>query len=83
MAAATPKKGVYWEDKEVVLLLRSLVEMEAGPRVIPSMHLETISVFQVAVECLEKGEFQRMPDQARAKFKREKASFFDHHFEEC
>ncbi|KAL8163490.1 UNVERIFIED_CONTAM: hypothetical protein K2H54_024088 [Gekko kuhli] len=75
MAAA--RKGVYWLDEEVEMMLEALVDMEAGDRVMPSTHMETISLFDTVAEALRGGGFIRSGDQCRAKFKREKAFFFD------
>ncbi|KAL8187185.1 UNVERIFIED_CONTAM: hypothetical protein K2H54_036706 [Gekko kuhli] len=75
MAAA--KKGVYWLDEEIEMMLEALVEMEAGDRVMPSTHMETISLFDRVGEALRGGGFRRSGEQCRNKFKREKSFFFD------
>lgn len=75
-AMASPTKGMYWSNKEVRLMLRCLLDLEAGERVMRSTSLETLSVFQKVVEYLGKRGHQRTPQQARAKFKLEKGAFF-------
>ncbi|KAL8182186.1 UNVERIFIED_CONTAM: hypothetical protein K2H54_046964 [Gekko kuhli] len=75
MAAA--RKGVYWLDEEVEMMMEALVDMEAGERVMPSTHMETISLFDQVAEAMRGGGFRRSGEQCRAKFKREKALFFD------
>ncbi|KAL8178476.1 UNVERIFIED_CONTAM: hypothetical protein K2H54_048758 [Gekko kuhli] len=57
MAAA--RKGVYWLDEEVEMMLEALVDMEAGDRVMPSTHMETISLFDQVAEAMRGGGFRR------------------------
>ncbi|KAL8220621.1 UNVERIFIED_CONTAM: hypothetical protein K2H54_050762 [Gekko kuhli] len=38
--------GVYWQDEEVERMLEILYDIEAGPRVMPSTHLQTLPIFQ-------------------------------------
>lgn len=57
-------------------MLRSLVDMEAGERVMKSTNLETLSLFQRVSQSLAEGGHQRTAQQARAKFKMEKSAFF-------
>ncbi|KAL8177985.1 UNVERIFIED_CONTAM: hypothetical protein K2H54_024813 [Gekko kuhli] len=56
MAAA--RKGVYWLDEEVEIMLEALVDMEAGDRVMET-HMETISLFDQVAEAMRGGGFRR------------------------
>lgn len=74
---ATPTKGVYWVDKEVELMLKLLHDAGVGRRVMTSMHMETISIFEAVVAGLKSARFHCEPGQARSKFKHEKSAFFE------
>ncbi|KAL8182688.1 UNVERIFIED_CONTAM: hypothetical protein K2H54_061894 [Gekko kuhli] len=43
---AYPIRGVLWLPEEVECLIQTLLEMDAGPRVITSTHLETQGLFE-------------------------------------
>ncbi|KAL8185424.1 UNVERIFIED_CONTAM: hypothetical protein K2H54_051389 [Gekko kuhli] len=74
---AYPTKGVLWLPEEVECLLLTLHQLEVGPRVMPSIHLEMQVVFEDAAKRLASWGYQWLAIQCRAKFKREKAAFFD------
>ncbi|KAL8181325.1 UNVERIFIED_CONTAM: hypothetical protein K2H54_053894 [Gekko kuhli] len=74
---AFPTKGVLWLPEEVECLLRILHRLEAGPRIMPSTHLETMEVFGEASAIMRTRGYRRSALQCRAKFKREKAALFD------
>lgn len=74
---AYPSKGVLWLPEEVECLLWTLHDLEVGPRVMPSTHLETQPVFTEVAERLGAHGYRRMPSQCRAKFKRKKAALFE------
>ncbi|KAL8220852.1 UNVERIFIED_CONTAM: hypothetical protein K2H54_055629 [Gekko kuhli] len=76
-AMVFPTKGVLWLPKEVECLLRILHHLEAGPRIMPSTHLETTGVFREVSKIMRTRGYRRTAIQCRAKFKGEKATLFD------
>ncbi|KAL8203760.1 UNVERIFIED_CONTAM: hypothetical protein K2H54_060757 [Gekko kuhli] len=72
-----PTKGVLWLPEKVECLLRILHRLEAGPRIMPSTHLETMEVFGEASAIMRTRGYRRSALQCRVKFKREKATLFD------
>ncbi|KAL8221101.1 UNVERIFIED_CONTAM: hypothetical protein K2H54_059272 [Gekko kuhli] len=77
LAMAFPTKGVLWLPEKVEYLLRILYRLEAGPRIMPSTHLDTMGVFGEASEIMQARGYRRTAIHCRAKFKREKAALFD------
>ncbi|KAL8172650.1 UNVERIFIED_CONTAM: hypothetical protein K2H54_005270 [Gekko kuhli] len=51
--------------------------MNVGPRVMTSIHLETQDLFEEVAGAMRSHGYRRTGEQLRAKFKREKAAFFD------
>ncbi|KAL8177417.1 UNVERIFIED_CONTAM: hypothetical protein K2H54_004281 [Gekko kuhli] len=74
---AFPTKGMLWFLEEVEYLLRMLYQLEAGPKVMPSTHLETLEVFEEVAQCMATRGYCWTAMQYRVKFKREKATLFD------
>ncbi|XP_060118352.1 uncharacterized protein LOC132589624 [Heteronotia binoei] len=56
---------------------RALYRLNAGERVMPSTHLESLSVFQKVADTLNEKGHRRTVNKVRVKFKRLKASFYD------
>ncbi|KAL8186669.1 UNVERIFIED_CONTAM: hypothetical protein K2H54_004336 [Gekko kuhli] len=76
-AMAYPTRGVLWLPEETECLLRTLLDMDTGPRVMPSTHLETQGLFTDVSAAMCAAGFRCTSAQVRAKFKREKSAFFD------
>lgn len=58
-------------------MLQLLHDAGVGWRVMTSMHMEMLSVFEAVVTGLEGAGYHHEPGQARSKFKHEKSAFFD------
>ncbi|KAL8221348.1 UNVERIFIED_CONTAM: hypothetical protein K2H54_066267 [Gekko kuhli] len=70
-------RGVLWLGEEVECMIQTLLDQEAGPRVMTSTHLETMGIFEEVASAMRAHGYRRTGAQVRAKFKREKAAFFD------
>ncbi|KAL8199263.1 UNVERIFIED_CONTAM: hypothetical protein K2H54_038906 [Gekko kuhli] len=70
-------RGVLWLGEEVECMIQTLLDQEAGPRVMTSTHLETMGIFEEVASAMRAHRYRRTGAQVRAKFKREKAAFFD------
>ncbi|KAL8220830.1 UNVERIFIED_CONTAM: hypothetical protein K2H54_055368, partial [Gekko kuhli] len=62
---------------EVECLLQTFLEMDAGPRVMTSTHLETQGLFEDMAVAMRGQGYRRTGAQVRTKFKRVKGDFFD------
>ncbi|KAL8221261.1 UNVERIFIED_CONTAM: hypothetical protein K2H54_062714 [Gekko kuhli] len=74
---AYPTRGVLWLGEEVKCMIQTLLDQEAGPRVMTSTHLETQGLFEEVASAMRAHGYRRTGAQVRAKFKREKVAFFD------
>ncbi|KAL8185502.1 UNVERIFIED_CONTAM: hypothetical protein K2H54_053430 [Gekko kuhli] len=74
---AYPTRGVLWLGEEVECMIQTLLDQEAGPRVMTSTHLETQGLFEEVASAMRAHGYRRTGAQVRAKFKREKVAFFD------
>ncbi|KAL8178916.1 UNVERIFIED_CONTAM: hypothetical protein K2H54_057652 [Gekko kuhli] len=74
---AYPTRGVLWLGEEVECMIQTLLDQEAGPRVMTSTHLETQGLFEEVASAMRAHGYRRTRAQVRAKFKCEKAVFFD------
>ncbi|KAL8169301.1 UNVERIFIED_CONTAM: hypothetical protein K2H54_043739 [Gekko kuhli] len=63
--------------EEVECLIQTLLEMDTGPWVMTSTHLETQGLFEEMSAAMRWQSYRRTAAQIRAEFKREKAGFFD------
>ncbi|KAL8207040.1 UNVERIFIED_CONTAM: hypothetical protein K2H54_040509 [Gekko kuhli] len=70
-------RGVLWLGEEVECMIQTLLDQEAGPRVITSTHLETQDIFEEVASAMCAHGYRRTGAQVRAKFKCEKVAFFD------
>ncbi|KAL8181999.1 UNVERIFIED_CONTAM: hypothetical protein K2H54_038580, partial [Gekko kuhli] len=67
----------FGQVEETNCLLRTLIAMDAGTRVMTSTHLETRGLFDEVAGAMRSHGYRRTGEQLRAKFKREKAAFFN------
>ncbi|KAL8178724.1 UNVERIFIED_CONTAM: hypothetical protein K2H54_055832 [Gekko kuhli] len=68
---AYPTRGVLWLGEEVECMIQTLLDQEAGPRVMTSTHLETQGLFEEVASAMRTHGYRRTGAQVRAKFKRE------------
>ncbi|KAL8220479.1 UNVERIFIED_CONTAM: hypothetical protein K2H54_047311 [Gekko kuhli] len=70
-------RGILWSTEEVDCMLRTLIGMDAGQRVMTSTHLESRGLFEEVAGAMRSHGYRRTPEQLRAKLKRIKGEFFD------
>ncbi|KAL8207299.1 UNVERIFIED_CONTAM: hypothetical protein K2H54_053474 [Gekko kuhli] len=66
---AYPTRGVLWLGEEVECMIQTLLDQEAGPRVMTSTHLETQGLFEEVASAMRAHGYRRTGAQVRAKFK--------------
>ncbi|KAL8207457.1 UNVERIFIED_CONTAM: hypothetical protein K2H54_056704 [Gekko kuhli] len=75
--AESAKKGFFWQEEELELMYQFLHQHGYGDRVRASTHMETLSIFEEVAQALREAGHPRSASQARAKFKRDKAAFYE------
>ncbi|KAL8221556.1 UNVERIFIED_CONTAM: hypothetical protein K2H54_069867 [Gekko kuhli] len=70
-------RGILWSTEEVDCMLRTLIGMDAGQRVMTSTHLESRGLFEEVAGAMRSHGYRRTLEQLRAKLKRIKGEFFD------